>query len=79
MNALFIAGTDTDAGKTVLTCALAAYWQTHCSPQSLGILKPLQTGVGDRELYHQLFGQEFGLTIDELNPLHFDAPLAPPK
>jgi dethiobiotin synthetase len=78
MNALFIAGTDTDAGKTVLTCALAAYWQAYFPQLSLGILKPLQTGVGDRELYHQLFGQTFGLELDQLNPLHFEAPLAPP-
>lgn len=74
LNALLITGTDTDAGKTVLTAALAAYWQTYCHPRTLGILKPIQTGVGDRELYSQLFG----LDIDEVTPLHFQAPLAPP-
>jgi dethiobiotin synthetase len=76
VNALFIAGTDTDAGKTVLTCALAAYWLAHFPEQSLGILKPLQTGIGDRELYHRLFG--LTQSIEEVNPLHFAAPLAPP-
>jgi dethiobiotin synthetase len=75
-NTLFIAGTDTDAGKTVLTCALAAYWLANFSRQALGILKPLQTGVGDRELYHRLFG--LTPSLEALNPLHFDAPLAPP-
>jgi dethiobiotin synthetase len=74
LNALLITGTDTDAGKTVLTAALAAYWQTYCQPRTLGILKPVQTGVGDRELYHRLFG----LDVDEITPLHFEAPLAPP-
>lgn len=74
MNALLIAGTDTDAGKTVLTTALAAYWQRHCKPQQLGILKPLQSGVGDCELYSQLFG----LAPSEVTPLRFQAPLAPP-
>lgn len=76
MNALLITGTDTDAGKTVLTTALAAYWQKYCQPRSLGIIKPLQTGVGDRELYGQLF--KLDQTPEELNPLHFEAPLAPP-
>jgi dethiobiotin synthetase len=73
---LLIAGTDTDAGKTVLTCALAAYWLAHFPHQSLGILKPIQTGVGDRELYHRLFA--LTPSLEQLNPLHFAAPLAPP-
>jgi dethiobiotin synthetase len=74
LNALLITATDTNAGKTVLTTALAAYWQRYCHSQSLGILKPIQTGVGDRELYHQLFS----LSLEEVTPLHFEAPLAPP-
>ncbi|MDX2240444.1 MAG: dethiobiotin synthase [Leptolyngbyaceae cyanobacterium bins.302] len=74
MNALLIAGTDTDAGKTVLTTALAAYWQQYCNPLKLGILKPLQSGVGDCELYSQLFG----LDPAEVTPVRFQAPLAPP-
>jgi dethiobiotin synthetase len=73
-NALLITGTDTDAGKTVLTTALAAYWQTYCTSKRLGILKPLQTGVGDRELYQRLFQRD----LAEVTPIHFQAPLAPP-
>jgi dethiobiotin synthetase len=76
MNALLITGTDTDAGKTVLTAALAAYWQVYYPARKLGILKPLQTGVGDRELYHKLFN--LGQSLEEITPLHFQAPLAPP-
>ncbi|MDF0552896.1 dethiobiotin synthase [Kamptonema sp. UHCC 0994] len=83
MSTLLITGTDTDAGKTVLTCALAAYWQMYCcdreangSHRSLGILKLLQTGTGDRELYTRLFSLD--QSPQELNPLHFSAPLAPP-
>jgi dethiobiotin synthetase len=76
MNSLLIAGTDTDAGKTVLTSALAAYWQMYCSDRSLGIMKLLQTGTGDREFYTRLFALD--QTPEELNPLHFSAPLAPP-
>jgi dethiobiotin synthetase len=76
VNALLITGTDTDAGKTVLTSALVAYWQTYCQSRSLGLMKPLQTGIGDRELYLRLF--QLDQTPDELNPVRFAAPLAPP-
>ncbi|WP_009631004.1 dethiobiotin synthase [Synechocystis sp. PCC 7509] len=76
MNALLITGTDTETGKTVLTTALAAYWQRFVSPKKLGIMKPIQAGTGDRELYAQLF--TLHQSIDEINPLYFDAPLAPP-
>ena len=41
MNALLIAGTDTGVGKTVLTTALAAYWQRYRT-ESLGFLAPIQ-------------------------------------
>jgi len=73
---LLIAGTDTNVGKTVLTTALISYWQTYYSSRSLGVFKPIQTGIGDRELYTQLF--DLGQSIAEINPLHFAAPLAPP-
>ncbi|XZN97497.1 MAG: dethiobiotin synthase [Microcoleus sp.] len=76
MNSLLITGTDTDAGKTVLTSALAAYWQTYFADRTLGITKLLQTGTGDREHYTRLFNLD--QSPQELNPLHFDAPLAPP-
>ena len=76
MNTLLITGTDTDVGKTVLTTSLAAYWQTYFSHKSLGLMKLIQTGVGDRELYQQLFSDN--LFIDIIAPLCFKAPLAPP-
>ncbi len=76
LNTLLIAGTDTDAGKTVLTCALAAYWQTYRSHESLGILKPIQTGTGDCELYQKLF--DLQQTPEEITPLQFQTPVAPP-
>jgi dethiobiotin synthetase len=76
LNALLITGTDTDAGKTVLTTALIAYWQTYCNARSIGVMKPIQSGMGDRELYDRLFSLD--QTLDELNPLYFEAPIAPP-
>jgi len=76
MKELLIAGTDTDAGKTVLTAALASYWQTYFPERSLGIFKPIQTGEGDRELYSQLFSLQ--QSIDEITPLWYATPVAPP-
>ncbi|CAD5960756.1 ATP-dependent dethiobiotin synthetase BioD [Planktothrix tepida] len=73
---LLVAGTDTNVGKTVLTSALISYWQTYYLSRSLGVFKPMQTGIGDREFYHQYFA--LNQSIDEINPLHFEAPLAPP-
>ncbi len=76
MNSLLISGTDTDAGKTVFTTALIAYWKKYYSAYRLGVMKPLQSGLGDRELYTQLFALE--QSPDEITPLYFKAPLAPP-
>ena len=76
MNALLITGTDTEIGKTVLTTALAAYWQRYQRHRSLGIMKPIQAGLGDRELYNQLFSLE--QSPEEITPLYFESPLAPP-
>ncbi|NJL09266.1 MAG: ATP-dependent dethiobiotin synthetase BioD [Calothrix sp. SM1_7_51] len=78
-NALLITATDTEAGKTVLTTALAAYWQKYIYPKtsrSLAIIKPIQSGVGDREWYQSLFSLD--QTLEEITPLYFQAPLAPP-
>jgi len=75
VNVLLIAGTDTEVGKTVLTTALAAYWQKYCQA-SLGIMKPIQAGAGDRELYQQLLGID--QTPEEITPVYFETPLAPP-
>lgn len=75
MNVLLIAGTDTEVGKTVLTTALAAYWQKY-QTQTFGIMKLIQAGTGDRELYTQTFS--LNQSPEEITPLYFDAPLAPP-
>jgi dethiobiotin synthetase len=75
-NTLLITGTDTGAGKTLLTTALAAYWQKYRPQNSLGIMKPIQSGEGDKELYQSLF--TLNQSDAELTPLYFQAPLAPP-
>ncbi|MFP4102709.1 dethiobiotin synthase [Coleofasciculus sp.] len=73
---LLITGTNTDAGKTVLTTALAAYWQTYYPQKRLGIFKPIQTGTGDWEHYHQQFNLD--QTPQDITPLKFNQPVAPP-
>ncbi|NJK39145.1 MAG: ATP-dependent dethiobiotin synthetase BioD [Oscillatoriales cyanobacterium RM1_1_9] len=76
MSTLLITATDTAAGKTVLTTALLAYWQTYYSSRSIGVMKLIQSGVGDRELYQELFTLD--QSLETINPLYFQAPLAPP-
>ena len=76
MNVLLITGTDTEVGKTVLTTALAAYWQKYQLSRTFGMMKLIQAGVGDRELYSQLFS--LNQSSEEITPLYFEAPLAPP-
>ncbi len=69
-------GTDTGVGKTVLTSALVAYWQAYVSDKTLGLMKPVQSGEGDRELYARLF--QLDQSLDEITPIYLQAPLAPP-
>jgi dethiobiotin synthetase len=76
MPSLIIVSTDTEVGKTFTTCAIAAYYQTRFPGKKLGIMKLIQCGSGDKELYANLF--ELDQSPSELNPLYFDAPLAPP-
>lgn len=75
MSVLFIAGTDTEVGKTVVTAALAAL--AHARGESVAVVKPVQTGVapgepGDLEEVRRLAG------IEDLHELaRFQHPLAP--
>jgi dethiobiotin synthetase len=71
---LLIASTDTEAGKTALTAALAAYGRKYRPQQNWGVLKPIQCGTGDREFYGRLLDR----SIEEINPIYLAAPLAPP-
>jgi dethiobiotin synthetase len=76
MATVLIVGTDTDAGKTVLISALYAYLAKYQRDRTVAILKPFQSGAGDRELYQRVFNLK--QTPEEVNPVYFTAPLAPP-
>lgn len=60
----------------MLTIALAAYWQRHCTHRRLGILKPVQRGIGDREQYSRLFSLD--QSPEDINPIYLEENLAPP-
>ena len=84
-NSLLITGTNTNVGKTFVAISLVYYLQKYYSNISLGLLKLMQTGTGDRELYDKLFGNlehsnviSPSPSIKIATPLHFQAPLAPP-
>ncbi len=70
----FITGTDTGVGKTVLTALLTHYLRKRGIRAAA--LKPVCSGTRDdaRALYAALGG---ALTLDEINPWHFRAPIAP--
>lgn len=71
---LFVTGTDTGVGKTVLTACLAA--QGCRRGWKVAALKPLCSG--DRGDALALWKAAGGVTpLDEVNPWHFQAPLAP--
>jgi dethiobiotin synthetase len=70
----FITGTDTGAGKTVLTAAMARFLRGR--GVSVAALKPVCSGGRDdaRALHAALDGT---LPLAEINPWHFRAPIAP--
>lgn len=71
---LFITGTDTGVGKTVLTALLLAHLRAR-QVRALAI-KPFCSGDrADVTLLRSLQGDE--LTADEINPFFFSEPLAP--
>jgi dethiobiotin synthetase len=72
---IFITGTDTGVGKTVLTALLARHWRSH--GRRVAALKPACSGGRDdaRRLHAALDG---AMSLDEINPWHYRAPLAPP-
>jgi dethiobiotin synthetase len=71
---IFITGTDTGAGKTVLAALLARYLRKR--GLSVAALKPVCSGgrADARALRAALGG---ALNLDEINPWHFRAPMAP--
>lgn len=71
---IFITGTDTGVGKTVLTFLLTRQFAAEAMP--FAALKPLCSGGReDAEVLHEL--QKGRLSLDEINPWHFRPPVSP--
>jgi dethiobiotin synthetase len=71
---LFITGTDTGVGKTVVTALLARFFRGQ--GVRVAALKPVCSGGrNDARILHRALAD--ALTLDEINPWHFRAPIAP--
>jgi dethiobiotin synthetase len=71
---LFITGTDTGVGKTVLTCLLTRYLRIR--GVAVAALKPISSGNRhDARALREALGR--ALSLNEINPWHFREPLAP--
>ena len=75
---VFVTGTDTDVGKTVIACALARALRERGT--DVGVMKPCETGVGEAGSLDALALIEAGGSkdpLDEVCPLRFAMPAAP--
>lgn len=82
MSGLFITGTDTGIGKTLVGCGLAAAWTAQ--GKRVGVLKPAETGCRERngELYPDdalrlARCATSAESVDRLCPYRFAPPVAP--
>jgi dethiobiotin synthetase len=71
---LFITGTDTGVGKTLLTALLLCFLKRQ-GARALALKPFCSGGRADAELLHGL--QEGDLSLDEVNPFYFPEPVAP--
>jgi dethiobiotin synthetase len=71
---IFITGTDTGVGKTLVTALMLVHLR-QTGVRALALKPFCSGGRDDAELLHGL--QDYELTIDEVNPFHFAEPLAP--
>jgi dethiobiotin synthetase len=70
---LFITGTDTGVGKTVLTALLVKFLRER--GVNAAALKPICSG--SRDDARKITAMNSSLSLDEINPWHFRAPIAP--
>src|SRR5579862_1215230 len=71
---IFITGTDTGVGKTLLTALLLCHLREN-GCRALALKPFCSGGRADAQLLHQL--QERELTLNEVNPFYFPEPVAP--
>ena len=71
---IFITGTGTGAGKTVMTSLLLAHLREE-GISALALTPVCSGGREDAEILHRL--QRNHMTLNEVNPFHFVAPITP--
>ncbi len=74
MSHYFITGTDTDAGKTYVTCLLLEALKRN--GKTVAGFKPFVCGARD-DAIHLANASSEGLTVEEVNPVWFKVPAAP--
>jgi len=77
-NGLFITGTDTGVGKTVVACAIAEALRRR--RVDVGVMKPIETGVGSQGPLDAISLAEAAAVADPLDlvcPQRFELPAAP--
>jgi dethiobiotin synthetase len=83
MKPVFVTGTDTGIGKTLVTCALTAFFSLR-KGRDVGVMKPLEAGLTlhgkdllpwDATLLKEASGSQDDLSL--INPYCFESPLAP--
>jgi dethiobiotin synthetase len=75
---LFVTGTDTGVGKTVVSCALAELLRR--DGVDVGVMKPVETGVGPQGPLDAISLVESALVddpLDDVCPQRFALPAAP--
>ncbi len=74
MNHYFITGTDTDAGKTYVTCLLLEALKR--TGKAVAGFKPFVCGARD-DAVHLANASSEGITVEEVNPVWLKVPAAP--
>lgn len=77
---IFVTGTDTAVGKTVVSAALA--FQIKRQGYTVGVMKPVETGVSNARLAHSDAARlqaivESDEALGAISPFQFELPLAP--
>ncbi|MBI1871553.1 MAG: dethiobiotin synthase [Chlamydiae bacterium] len=71
---VFITGTDTGVGKTLVSCALASSLSQR---RPIGVMKPFSSGSREDAEYLKKFSGLETVKLDQINPVYFQKPLAP--
>ncbi len=74
MPGVFVTGTDTGIGKTLITCALANIFS---KKYRVGVMKPFASGSHSDVQNLRRAARRSDLSLDDINPVFFSRPLAP--